>query len=510
MDPRPIYFKTTLHEILFVFVICMAQLLAQGGITMSLTPMNIILDSFAENSDSIEGSERVWFMGSFALTVGTFILISGRLGDLFGLKQMLLVGWAWVVVWAIVTGLSYYSHSIIFFIICRAFQGIGFALILPCALGILGNIYPIGDRKNLAFGCVGASGPVGATFGAIFAAILAELAWWPWVFWILAIVACLLGITSFFIIPNNISNVNSELDTREKLKRMDILGSTFGIVSLVIFNFVWNQGPVEGWDTPYIIVLLIISSIGIISFFYIELKVAEYPLLPKSIFNFKIGLLLLCISFGWGSFGIWQYYYWSIVLNLRQYTPIAAGLTYIPFFVLGIIAALSVSVLISKIKPSYIICFASVSFMCGCIMLSIMPVDQSYFQISMGQMFLLAWGMDLSYPAAALILSDFLPLHHQGMAGSLVSTVVNYSVSLFLGIASTVEIQTMQHHHNTLKSYRAAIYMGIGVAFLGVLFAIIFIVAQHTKNDPDPEITVVKEPSITDVDSKEIKVPLDI
>lgn len=139
-----------------------------------------------------------------------------------------------------------------------------------------------------------------------------------------------------------------------------------------------------------------------------------------------------------------------------------------------------------------------------------MPVDQSYFQISMGQMFLLAWGMDLSYPAAALILSDFLPLHHQGMAGSLVSTVVNYSVSLFLGIASTVEIQTMQHHHNTLKSYRAAIYMGIGVAFLGVLFAIIFIVAQHTKNDPDPEITVVKEPSITDVDSKEIKVPLDI
>lgn len=84
-------------------------------------------------------------------------------------------------------------------------------------------------------------------------------------------------------------------------------------------------------------------------------------------------------------------------------------------------------------------------------MLSIMPVDQSYFQISMGQMFLLAWGMDLSYPAAALILSDFLPLHHQGMAGSLVSTVVNYSVSLFLGIASTVEIQTMQHHHNTLK-----------------------------------------------------------
>jgi len=140
-------------------------------------------------------------------------------------------------------------------------------------------------------------------------------------------------------------------------------------------------------------------------------------------------------------------------------------------------------------------------------MLSIMPIEQSYFQISMGQMFLLAWGMDLSYPAAALILSDFLPLHHQGMAGSLVATVVNYSVSLFLGIASTVEIETMQQYHSTLKSYRAAIYMGIGVAFLGVLFAIIFIIAQHTKKDPDPELIVVKETTISDIDSnsKEIK-----
>lgn len=493
MDPRPVSLKSNLHEILFVFAICMAQLLTQGGITMALTPMNLILDSFTEQSSGIEGSERVWFMGSYALTVGTFILISGRLGDLFGLKPVLLAGWIWIVLWSIITGLSYYSGSIIFFIICRAFQGIGFALLLPCAIGILGNIYPVGDRKNLAFGCVGASGPIGATLGAIFAAILAQLAWWPWIFYILAIVACLLCITSYFVIPDGILNVNSKLSLKEKFNRLDILGSTVGICSLVVFNFVWNQGPVVGWDTPYIIVLLVLSFAGILGFFYIELKVAEYPLLPKSIFNFKIGLLLLCISLGWGSFGIWQYYYWSMILNLRGYTPIAAGLTYIPFFVLGIIAALSVSILISKIKPSYIICFASVSFMCGCIMLSIMPINQSYFRISMGQMFLLAWGMDLSYPAAALILSDFLPLHHQGMAGSLVSTVVNYSVSLFLAMASTVEIQNMQKHSDVLESYRAAVYLGIGVAFLGVLFAITFIIAQHTKEDPDSELKSIDE-----------------
>lgn len=507
MDPRPKCFKSGVHEIFLVLSICMAQFLTQGGITMSLSTMNIILESFADNSNaSTDNSEKVWFMGSFALTVGTFILISGKLGDLFGLKTVFLIGWAWVTVWSIITGLSYYSHSLIFFIICRAFQGIGFALLLPCGLGILGNIYPIGTRKNLAFGCVGASGPTGATIGAIFAAILGQYAWWPWEFWVLGIVSCLLGVMSFFTIPGTLSNFYTGLTKREKLKSIDLLGSCLGICSLVLFNFVWNQGPIVGWDTPYIIALLVLSVIGIFSFFYVELKVAENPLLPRSIFNYKIGLVLLCISLGWGSFGIWQYYYWNITLNLRQYTPVEAGLSYIPFFVLGIVAALSVSVIISRTKPSYIICFAAIAFMCGCIMLSIMPVHQSYFQISMGQMFILAWGMDLSFPAASLILSDFLPIQHQGMAGSLVSTVVNYSVSLFLGIASTVEIQTMKHSGNILQSYRAALYLGIGVAGLGVLFSVVFIISQHLTNDASGTFT--EDYFVTNTNTNESKLPL--
>ena len=71
-----------------------------------------------------------------------------------------------------ITGLSNYV-SVEFFIICRALQGIGFALLIPCGMGILGNIYPNGERKNLVFGCVGANGPAGAFFGAFIAALIA-------------------------------------------------------------------------------------------------------------------------------------------------------------------------------------------------------------------------------------------------------------------------------------------------------------------------------------------------
>ena len=56
--------------------------------------MNIILKSF----DTIDSAKQVWFMGSYALTVGTFILISGKLGDLLGLKLIFVIGWIWTTV----------------------------------------------------------------------------------------------------------------------------------------------------------------------------------------------------------------------------------------------------------------------------------------------------------------------------------------------------------------------------------------------------------------------------
>lgn len=92
MDPRPAILKSPLQEICFQFIICMAQFLAQGSIAMSLSTMNIISDSFSTlQGKQIESTQTVWFMGSYALTLGTFILVSGRLGDLFGLRNMFLL-----------------------------------------------------------------------------------------------------------------------------------------------------------------------------------------------------------------------------------------------------------------------------------------------------------------------------------------------------------------------------------------------------------------------------------
>lgn len=95
---------------------------------------------------------------------------------------------------------------------------------------------------------------------------------------------------------------------------------------------------------------------------------------------------------------------------------------------------------------------------------------------------------DMSFPAATILLSDSMHKDHQGLAASLVNTVVNYSISIGLGIAGTVEVQINNGGKNPkdlLKGYRGAQYVGIGLAGLGLACSIMFSLSERTKRAKD-------------------------
>ena len=87
----------------------------------------------------------------------------------------------------------------------------------------------------------------------------------------------------------------------------------------------------------------------------------------------------------------------------------------------------------------------------------------------------------MSFPAATVILSDSMPKEHQGLAASLVNTVVNYSISIGLGIGGTVEVNVDRGIKDLLRGYRGAWYAGIGLSGMGVLFASYFVVSEHLQ-----------------------------
>lgn len=87
----------------------------------------------------------------------------------------------------------------------------------------------------------------------------------------------------------------------------------------------------------------------------------------------------------------------------------------------------------------------------------------------------------MSFPSGTLILSNSMHRHQQGLAASLVTTVVNYSISLGLGFAGTVESRVNNGGKDALRGYRGALYLGIGFAGLGLVISVLFMLKDWRR-----------------------------
>lgn len=142
------------REYLFIGILCSAQFTTQMALNNTVATLHVIGDGLGITNPGILS----WLVAGYSLTVGSFILISGRFGDMFGYKRLLIFGFAWFALWNLVAGCAVYSGSVLF-IFSRIFSGIGPAILLPNALGLLGATYAPGRRKNMVFSLFGGTAP---------------------------------------------------------------------------------------------------------------------------------------------------------------------------------------------------------------------------------------------------------------------------------------------------------------------------------------------------------------
>ena len=146
------------REFFFVGLLCSAQMVTQIGLVGVLNILHIIGSDLGITDPGV----LAWLIAGYSLTVGTFILLSGRCGDVFGYKNMLIVGYIWFAIWNVVAGCSVYldgNGGQVLFIFARVLGGIGPAILLPNALGLLGATYNEGRKKDMVFSLFGACAP---------------------------------------------------------------------------------------------------------------------------------------------------------------------------------------------------------------------------------------------------------------------------------------------------------------------------------------------------------------
>lgn len=474
------------REVLFVGVICCAQLTTQAGLGQCLAILHIIGDSYGLTNPG----QLSWLIASYSLSVGTFILVAGRLGDVYGYKRMLIIGFSWFSLWSMIAGLAVYSNHVLFNF-ARVFQGIGPAVILPNGLAILGASYAPGPRKAMVFAVFGATAPGGAIVGSVFAALF-SLAWWPWAFWSFAIALACITVVGFYVIPDPPTQIPKETSLREKIPQLDLLGALCGITALVLINFAWNQAGVVGWMKAYVYVCLIVGTLFMGTFFYVELRVAKSPLIPFDALSSDVAFVLGCVACGWSCFGVWVYYTWQFLETLRGGSPLLVSAWVSPVAISGAAASVTTGLLLGRLRPAWVMTVALTFFTIGTILIATAPVDQSYWAQSFVCMVVIPWGMDMSFPAATLILSNAVSKQHQGIAASLVITIVNYSISLALGFAGTIESHVNRGGKtpaDVLLGFRGALYMGIGLSGFGLFLSLVFLAKGYRKDQQNKKET---------------------
>ncbi|KAI1085622.1 MFS general substrate transporter [Whalleya microplaca] len=426
----------------------------------------------------VSGIHANWVAAAYPLTQGTFVLVSGRFGAVYGHKNMLLLGSLCLVVFTLACG---FCGNFVTFNVMRAISGIGGAFIMPNAVAMIGITNPPGYARNLSLAFFGASGPIGGYVGALIVGGFSQSTSLLWMFVFIAVVSSMAVVPLWALLP-----LEMPVDPHGKI---DWIGSFLSLGGLIVFNVVWNQAPAVGWSSPMIIATLVVSMIVFIGYGIWEHYFASDPIMPLSIFkapSFTPLIFVVLMNFmGTGTL-LWYTVVW--LQEVRHWTPMQFAIGWTPFGICGIAAAFLAAYLIPRVSAQWILAIGTLCMLISNTLIAAMPTQQSYWYQVFPSTVLSAFSPDLVYTAAQIIASNSVSRKQQGVAGSLIGSLLLYGNSLGLGFASTVESEVAKKSQDTVTGYKAALWFAVGICIAALVIDLAFVrlVKDNREGWDDP------------------------
>lgn len=220
-----------------IIVVATAAMSLSGAGTMSLS---IALPAIMTDLQ-IPESQLQWISSAFSLTNGCFLLLAGRLADVYGRKMVFVVGILWNAIWNLVGGFMKNTAALV---VTRALAGVGSAACIPAGIGIIAATFS-GRTRSSAFAAFSAGGPIGGGLGLIVGGLLTAYTDQSWraALWCFGAIAFLVAAIGYFVvIPDR------HLDTD---RRVDWVGAGIITVGLVLLQFSISdaESAPNGWKT---------------------------------------------------------------------------------------------------------------------------------------------------------------------------------------------------------------------------------------------------------------------
>ena len=449
-------------------LLCVAQFV----VVLDASIVNVALPTIKEALNFSEDS-LPWVLNAYVLTFGGFLLLGGRLADLLGRRRLFMAGLVLFAIASLAGGLASTSGQLI---AARAVQGLGAAILSPAALSIVAVTFKDGAERNKALGIWGAVAGSGGAAGVLLGGILTEYVGWEWVLW----VNVPIGIFAAAIAPSLIAETKSEAETRH----FDVAGAftiTLGLSALV---FALLDAETVGWGSVQTIATIAGSLILLAAFVAIESR-SRAPLVPFSIFRVRTvtGANVVGILVGASLFSM--FYFISLYMQqILGYSPIKAGLSYLPLAITIILAAGIASGLVTKVGFKPILAIGMACIALGLIWFTQIDVDGTFLEDILGPSLLAAVGLGFAFVPVTIAAVSGIEDREQGLASGLINTSQQVGGALGLAILAAVANGIINGSHDPGKlteGFQAAFLVGAGFAILGLIATLVLVRTSDSK-----------------------------
>jgi EmrB/QacA subfamily drug resistance transporter len=461
-------FKNLDRRALALYILCLGDLM----IVLDTTIVNVALPSIKASLHFSDVS-LVWVINAYILTFSGFLLLGGRLGDIYGHRRVFLSGLTLFTLASLTCGLA---NSQFVLIAARGVQGLGGAVVSAVALSLIMNLFITEEDRAWAMGIFGFVAAGGGAIGVFLGGVLTGSFDWHWVFLVNIPIGILVFVLCYFLLPHSVEE--------DRPRSLDAGGALTITLSLMLAVYAVVNGNSLGWFSFYEILIYIGSILLFVGFLAIERSAVE-PLVPMSIFRRGNISVISCIGILWSAAMFSWFFISALYMQLvLGFTPFLVGLAFLPANIIMAVFSLGLSarivMLYGKRGP---IALGMAFIAMGLLLFALAPIHGQFWVNVFPAMCLLGFGAGIAFNPVLLVGTEDIPQEESGLASGVLNTAFMMGGSLGLAIlASLASYMTMNafragaiYSTGLLLGYHSAFFMGALSAILAAAIALVFL-----------------------------------
>jgi EmrB/QacA subfamily drug resistance transporter len=441
---------------LALLIVCLGDLM----IVLDVTIVGVALPSIREDLGFSETS-LAWVVNAYLLTFGGFLLLGGRLGDLFGHRRLFVAGIALFTVASLACGLA---SSQAMLVGARAVQGVGGAVVSAVALSLIVTLFTEPGERAKAMGVFGFVAAGGGSLGVLLGGVITDVLDWGWIFLVNVPIGIAVVVATFLVLPGGrVASAGA---------RLDIAGAVTVTASVMVAVYAVVNGNDVGWATARTLGLLAISGALMALFLLVESRVAA-PLVPLGLLRLRNLAVSNVVGIFWSVAMFASFFLSALYLQLvLDYSPMEVGLAFLPGNLIMAVFSLGLSAKIVMrfgIRAPLGVGLSLAAL--GLLLFARAPVDGSLIDV-LPSMILLGIGAGMAFNPLLLAAMGDVPQHEAGLASGIVNTAFMMGGALGLAVLASLADSRTEALEAGGSSELEALTGGYQAAFLaGALFA---------------------------------------